>query len=66
MDYNIQYDETGTIGKRYRRQDEIGTPWCLTIDFDTLKDDTITIRDRDTMSQKRMTVDDVGHNYFNF
>jgi len=66
LDYNIQYDETGTIGKRYRRQDEIGTPWCLTIDFDTLKDDTITIRDRDTMSQKRMTVDDVGHNYFNF
>lgn len=66
MDYNIQYDETGTIGKRYRRQDEIGTPWCLTIDFDTLKDDTITIRDRDTMSQKRIAVDDVGHNYFNF
>lgn len=66
LDYNIQYDETGTIGKRYRRQDEIGTPWCLTIDFDTLKDNTITIRDRDTMSQKRIAVDDVGHNYFNF
>jgi len=51
-----QYDEVGSIGRRYRRQDEIGTPYCLTIDFDTLKDETITIRDRDTMKQERVKI----------
>ena len=48
-DYSIDYDETQTIGKRYRRQDEIGTPYCITIDFDTLEDNCVTVRDRDTM-----------------
>jgi len=53
-----QYDELGSIGRRYRRQDEVGTLWCITIDFDTLKDDTVTVRDRDTMKQEReKTVD---------
>lgn len=49
------YDEAGSIGKRYRRQDEIGTPYCLTIDFDTLEDGTVTLRDRDSMEQIRLT-----------
>ena len=53
------YDEAGSIGKRYRRQDEIGTPFCVTIDFNTLEDDTVTIRMRDTMSQIRMKIDDL-------
>ncbi len=47
------YDDNGNIGKRYRRQDEIGTPYCVTIDFDTLEDDTVTIRHRDTAKQER-------------
>ena len=47
------YDDTGAIGKLYRRQDEIGTPWCITVDFKTLEDDTVTVRDRDTMEQER-------------
>ena len=54
-----EYDETGSIGKRYRRQDEIGTPFCVTIDFDTLEDDTVTIRDRDTMEQVRVKIDEL-------
>lgn len=53
------YDEAGSIGKRYRRQDEIGTPYCITIDFDTLEDGTVTLRDRDSMEQVRMTLDEV-------
>ena len=53
------YDESGSIGKRYRRQDEIGTPYCVTIDFDTLEDDTVTIRDRDTMEQVRMKINEL-------
>ena len=53
------YDETGSIGKRYRREDEIGTPYCLTVDFDTLEDNAVTIRDRDTMEQIRIPIDDV-------
>ena len=53
------YDEAGSIGKRYRRQDEIGTPYCVTIDFDTLNDDTVTIRNRDTMTQERIKIDDL-------
>lgn len=51
-----EYDETGAIGKRYRRQDELGTPFCITIDFDTLENDTVTLRDRDTMKQERISI----------
>ena len=54
--FNCDYDEAGSIGKRYRREDEIGTPYCVTIDFDTLEDDTVTIRDRDTMEQIRLSI----------
>ena len=53
------YDEAGSIGKRYRREDEIGTPYCVTIDFDTLEDNTVTIRDRDTMKQERVNINDL-------
>lgn len=52
--FTCQYDESGSIGRRYRRQDEIGTPFCVTIDFDTVKDNTVTVRDRQTMGQKRV------------
>ena len=52
------YDEAGSIGKRYRRQDAIGTPFCITVDYDTLEDGTVTLRDRDTMQQKRVSVDE--------
>jgi glycyl-tRNA synthetase len=48
------YDDTGAIGKLYRRQDEIGTPWCVTVDFESLENGTVTVRDRDTMSQDRL------------
>lgn len=54
--YAAQYDDTGSIGKRYRRQDEIGTPYCVTVDFDTLEDGTVTIRHRDSMKQERMPI----------
>ena len=57
--FYCDYDEAGSIGKRYRRHDEIGTPYCITIDFDTLEDGTVTIRDRDTMKQQRMSIDEV-------
>ena len=53
------YDEAGSIGKRYRKEDEIGTPYCITVDFDTLEDNTVTIRDRDTMEQIRIEIDNV-------
>ena len=56
----IVWDDNGNIGKRYRRQDEIGTPWCITIDFDTLKDDTVTMRDRDTGEQKRLNIQEIS------
>ena len=52
------YDVTGSIGKRYRRQDEIGTPFCVTVDFQTLEDNTVTVRDRDTMEQIRVSVEE--------
>jgi glycyl-tRNA synthetase len=55
--FMVDYDESGAIGRRYRRQDEIGTPMCITIDFDTLEDDTVTVRDRDTMEQIRLPID---------
>ena len=54
--FMAQYDEQGSVGRRYRRQDEIGTPFCVTVDFDTIKDDTVTVRDRDTMEQERVAV----------
>ena len=57
--FMCDYDEAGSIGKRYRREDEIGTPYCVTIDFDTLEDETVTIRDRDTMEQVRVKIDDL-------
>ena len=57
--FMVTYDEAGSIGKRYRRQDEIGTPMCVTIDFDTLENNTVTIRDRDTMEQIRLSVDEL-------
>ena len=58
-DFMCDYDEAGSIGKRYRREDEIGTPYCVTVDFDTLEDGAVTIRDRDTMEQVRMPINEV-------
>ncbi len=52
--FRVEYDETQSIGKRYRRQDEIGTPYCITVDFDSLDDNAVTIRDRDSMKQDRI------------
>jgi glycyl-tRNA synthetase len=52
--WNVDFDDAGAIGRRYRRQDEIGTPYCVTVDFDTLEDDAVTIRERDTMKQERI------------
>ena len=57
--WNIDFDDAGAIGKRYRRQDEIGTPFCITVDFDTLDDHAVTIRERDTMAQERIALDQV-------
>ena len=56
FEFNLQYEEKDSIGKRYRRQDAIGTPYCVTIDHDSLQDDAVTVRDRDTMAQKRISV----------
>jgi len=52
--WNVEYDETQSIGKRYRRQDELGTPFCITVDFETANDQAVTVRDRDTMKQDRV------------
>ena len=60
FDFNCQYDEKDSIGKRYRRQDAIGTPFCITVDHQTKEDNCVTIRDRDTMSQERIPVAEVG------
>ena len=57
--FMVDYDETGSIGKRYRRQDEIGTPYCVTVDFDTQETGVVTVRDRDTMEQEKVHVDDL-------
>jgi glycyl-tRNA synthetase len=57
--YAAFYDEKGAVGRRYRRQDEAGTPYCVTVDGQTLTDNTVTIRDRDTLEQWRVQVDDV-------
>jgi glycyl-tRNA synthetase len=58
--YAVQYDDTGNIGRRYRRQDEIGTPFCITVDFDSLEDGAVTVRDRDSMSQERVAIGEIG------
>ena len=58
--YNCEYDERGNIGKRYRRQDEIGTPFCVTYDFDSEEDGAVTVRDRDTMEQERVKIEDLN------
>lgn len=57
--FMCDYDEAGSVGKRYRREDEIGTPYCVTIDFDTLEDNQVTVRDRDTMEQVRISIDEL-------
>ncbi|MBL4592633.1 MAG: glycine--tRNA ligase, partial [Flavobacteriales bacterium] len=59
FDYNCVYDEKDTPGKRYRRQDAIGTPYCVMVDHQTLEDNTVTIRDRDTMEQERVAIDEI-------
>ncbi|MBK1809605.1 glycine--tRNA ligase [Clostridium sp. YIM B02505] len=59
--FNVEYDEAGSIGKRYRRQDEIGTPFCITVDFDTLEDNAVTVRDRDTMEQVRIKIEELDN-----
>ncbi len=57
--FMVEYDDAGSIGKRYRRQDEIGTPFCITYDFDSVEDNCVTVRDRDTMEQQRIAIDDL-------
>ena len=59
--FMVDFDVTGTIGKRYRRQDEIGTPYCITYDFDTRDDKCVTVRDRDSMQQERIPISDLIH-----
>ncbi|MBU0661126.1 glycine--tRNA ligase [Patescibacteria group bacterium] len=59
MIFKAEFDDNGNVGKRYRRQDEIGTPFCVTIDFDSLEDDTVTVRDRDTMEQERVKIEEL-------
>jgi glycyl-tRNA synthetase len=59
LHFNCQYDEKDAIGRRYRRQDAIGTPYCVTVDFESLEDGTVTIRDRDTLIQKRIKIEDI-------
>ena len=58
-DFMVDYDEAGSIGKRYRRQDEIGTPLCITYDFESVEDGSVTVRDRDTMEQERVKIEDL-------
>ena len=57
--YNCEYDDRGNIGKRYRRQDEIGTPFCVTYDFESETDGCVTVRERDTMAQERIKIEDL-------
>jgi glycyl-tRNA synthetase len=56
----VEYDDSGQIGRRYRRQDEIGTPWAFTVDEQTLEDETVTVRDRDSLAQERLPMADVA------
>jgi glycyl-tRNA synthetase len=60
LEFNTKFDDGGSIGKRYRRQDELGTPFCITVDFDTLEDNCVTVRNRDTMMQERINVTDLN------
>jgi glycyl-tRNA synthetase len=60
QDFSIEYDESGSIGKRYRRQDAIGTPFCVTVDFETQNDQCVTVRHRDTMLQERIPIDQLN------
>jgi glycyl-tRNA synthetase len=60
-EYMTEYDETASIGKRYRRQDEIGTPYCVTVDFETANDNSVTVRDRDSMKQDRVRVGELAN-----
>ena len=57
--FSVEFDDAGSIGKRYRRQDEIGTPLCITYDFESLEDGCVTVRDRDTMEQVRIAIDEL-------
>ena len=57
--WNTDFDDAGAIGRRYRRQDEVGTPFCVTVDFDTLQDQAVTVRERDAMTQERVSLDQV-------
>jgi len=57
--WNTDFDDASAIGRRYRRQDEIGTPYCITVDFDTLNDQAVTVRDRDSMHQERVSIANV-------
>jgi glycyl-tRNA synthetase len=57
--WNVEFDDAGAIGRRYRRQDEIGTPYCITVDFESLEDNAVTVRSRDTMEQQRISLDGV-------
>jgi len=59
LDYNVVFEEKDSIGKRYRRQDAIGTPFCITVDHQTLEDDSVTIRHRDSMEQQRIDIKDL-------
>ena len=59
FDFMVQYDEKDAIGRRYRRQDAIGTPFCITVDNDTLTDNAVTVRHRDTMQQERVSIDNL-------
>ncbi len=58
--WNVDFDDASAIGRRYRRQDEIGTPYCVTVDFDSLDDHAVTIRERDAMTQERVAIDAVS------
>ena len=57
QNWNVDFDDAGAIGRRYRRQDEVGTPFCVTVDFESLDDAQVTVRERDTMSQDRISID---------
>jgi len=60
FDYQVAYDEKDTVGKRYRRHDAIGTPFCITVDHQSIEDQTVTIRDRDTMQQQRIAINELA------
>ena len=60
FDFTISYDEKDAVGRRYRRQDALGTPYCITVDHQTIEDQTVTLRDRDSMSQERISIDGLG------